>query len=178
MLARLERALAALPQWLHDPDLWYSMDVNYHPPRVERLYRKFEDGRIFLHCIYPCGRDEALIHPHPWPSAMLVLSGRYRTIVGAGAQRKRPVMVMESMVSATPEADYRYTMDNPAGWHSVIPEGGPVYSIMVAGPRWSRWIPEETLAIAGRLTTLTPNRVSELLETVAGLYAQHQRANA
>jgi len=165
MLARLERALVALPQWLDDPGGWNTLDVNYHPPRVERLYRNFEDGRVFLHCIHPCEPDEALVHPHPWPSAMLVLSGTYRTRVGYAPGLQEPIMVYESMVTAWPKTDYRYVMDHPDGWHAVMPEGGPVYTVMVTGPKWKRPQLPVTECAAGKLKGLPDERKEDLLRT-------------
>ena len=69
-LAAVERGLPAL---LRDEGAWKSLLVDYHPPTVERLWRPWGAGRVYLHRIHPCARAEALFHPHPWPSAMRVL---------------------------------------------------------------------------------------------------------
>ena len=59
--------------WLANPKLWKTLDVDYHPPRVERVWMSFDDKRISLHVIHPCETNDALVHPHPWESAMYVL---------------------------------------------------------------------------------------------------------
>jgi hypothetical protein len=74
VLAQLEQALPAM---LRDESIWHSLYVDYHPPTVERLWAPWRDYRAFLHRIHPCAREQALFHPHPWPSAMRVLEGEY-----------------------------------------------------------------------------------------------------
>ncbi len=163
MLARLDRALEVLPKWLNDPDGWKSLDVDYHSPRVERLYRSFETGRVFLHGIHPCEPHEALTHPHPWPSAMLVLCGTYRSRVGYAAGLSDPIIVHESQVTAWPQTNYRYAMEHPDGWHAVMPVKAMVYSVMVTGPKWKRRSLPLTECAAGKLKGIVPHRKEELL---------------
>jgi len=67
---------------LRNPSIWNTLDVNYHHPRVERLWTQIVDARLMLHVIHPCKPEEALYHPHPWPSAMHVLSGKYEMGLG------------------------------------------------------------------------------------------------
>ena len=44
MLDVLERVEADLPALLADDLGWNSLDINYHPPRVERLWRNWGEG--------------------------------------------------------------------------------------------------------------------------------------
>ena len=67
---------------LKNPSIWNTLDVNYHHPRVERLWTQVGTSRLMLHVIHTCETDEALYHPHPWPSAMHVLSGSYEMGLG------------------------------------------------------------------------------------------------
>ncbi len=110
--------------------LWESLDVNYEPPRVERLWRKFGDFRIYLHRIHPC--EKALFHPHPWPSAVEVLSGAYEMGIGYGAGPEAP----PTAATAILRKGSSYEMIDPNGWHYVRPFGDPSLSIMVTGKPW------------------------------------------
>ena len=63
---------------LQDESNWDSLDVDYFPPRVERLYAKYGDYRIFLHVIHKPNEDETcLYHKHRWAAAFKMLKGSY-----------------------------------------------------------------------------------------------------
>ena len=127
-----------LPMLLHDEDTWNSLYVDYHPPIVERLWMPWGDYRVNLHRIYPCTRDEALFHPHPWPSAMRVLSGEYEMAVGYGKGETAPSIAALMIASG----DFRYEMTDPDGWHYVRPLREPTMSLMVTGKPWDRPSPK------------------------------------
>ena len=76
-LSLLREIEAKLPELLNplSDEHWQSLDVDYHPPRVERVFLPYGDLRICLHRIHPANSAEILFHPHPWPSAMKVLQG-------------------------------------------------------------------------------------------------------
>lgn len=59
-----------------DPEVWKTLDVDYFPPRVERLYTIFKDYRIFLHTIHKTN-ENCLFHKHRWPAAFKQLGGSY-----------------------------------------------------------------------------------------------------
>jgi len=133
MLDALDRILRERLPKLMRPESrprWNSVHVTYHPPRVERLWTQVDDHRLFLHRIYPCEEGDALFHPHPWPSAVQVVSGRYEhqtgIIVAPGFRRGvvRSVLVVGSS----------YEMKDRRAWHSVRPLDGPSDSIMLVGP--------------------------------------------
>lgn len=67
----LEEVERAIPRLLWQEG-WNSLDVDYHDPRVERVWRQWLDYRVSLHVIHPCQPSASLFHPHPWPSAMRV----------------------------------------------------------------------------------------------------------
>lgn len=139
MLDVLERAEEALPSLLASRHLWNSVYVDYHPPFVERLWIPFEGGdyRIYLHRIHPCMPEEALFHPHPWPSAMRVLEGKYEMAVGYGKGEVTPPVAAKLILGA----DSRYEMTDPDAWHYVRPFIGPTLSLMVTGKPWKRSAP-------------------------------------
>ena len=159
VLAQLEESLPAM---LGDEGLWHSLYVDYHPPIVERLWAHWRDYRVFLHRIHPCAREQALFHPHPWPSAMRVLEGEYEMAVGFGAGMDEPP-IAALMVS---RGDFRYEMTHPDSWHYVRPLGAPTLSVMVTGKPWDRESPKSGKA----LRPLRAEQVVELLGLFRGWY--------
>ena len=172
MLDVLSEAEQQLPGLVKSLEGWKTLFVNYHAPFVERLWRPFGDGnRLFLHCIYPCKAKEALLHPHPWPSAIRVLQGLYGSVIGAGSGTETPPVVYETVVRASPGASYRYAMLHPDGWHAVIPLAGPVFSVMVTGKPWNRPIPAVTEEAVGSLRELSLEQAEGLLATFREFYS-------
>lgn len=123
VLARAERQLRA---WFIRPATeWNSLDVDYEPPRVERLWRPFEDQyRVYLHRIHPC--EKALMHPHPWPSVIKVISGKYE--MGLNYHGPEPLLAKFILTEGS-----IYVMDDPKGWHYVKPLKEPSLSLMITG---------------------------------------------
>ena len=110
---------------------WKSVHVTYHAPRVERLWIQHGDLRVFLHRIHPCDDSSELYHPHPWPSAVRVVSGKYEHKIGT----KNEVLTRGILGASFGRLEgSEYEMVNPNACHSVRPLGGPSDSIMIAGP--------------------------------------------
>lgn len=178
MLARAERALPGVDiGLLDDPDGWNTLDVNYEPPRVERLWREFENGRLYLHRIYPC--EKALFHPHPWPSAVKILSGSYEMAIGyhvgqPGEGQRRPGMTPTPPPYASLQVLTKgstYEMIRPGGWHYVRPLGGTSYSIMVTGPKWDGvWSPKPNTIHP--LGPVEPQSKANILEAFRAFYGR------
>lgn len=116
---------------------WKTLDIDYHPPYVQRVYTEWDGLRVMLHR-FPtaCGMGDALYHPHPWVSAMKVLEGEYIQNIGHeeydGNYNPYPVtdttIVMKSGSS--------YEMMNPKTWHRVIPQE-ETYTLMITGGLFS-----------------------------------------
>jgi hypothetical protein len=138
MLEILYMVERELPKLLQDEGAWNSLYVDYHPPLVERLWLPWGGYRVNLHRIHPCARDEALFHPHPWPSAMRVLSGEYEMAVGYGTGETAPPIAALMIASG----DFRYEMTDPDAWHYVRPLREPTMSLMVTGKPWNRASPK------------------------------------
>jgi hypothetical protein len=160
---------------LDDAAGWNTLDVDYEPPRVERLWRTFQsDYRLYLHRIHPC--EKALFHPHPWPSACKIMSGIYEMGIGyhqarAGEGQRKP----DSKPAPPPVAttliltrDAKYEMLDPNAWHWVRPLQGVSYSIMVTGPLWDRWSPKAD----HKLGLLSDETKAEMLATFKSFYGQ------
>ncbi len=121
---------------------WSTLDVRYEPPHVERLWTTLdqEGVRLYLHRIHPCGPNEALCHPHPWPSAVEVVSGAYEMTVHYGDPLGDPFFpnsIPPEAARLVLTAGSTYEMVNTHGWHSVRPIEKPSLSIMIAGAPWS-----------------------------------------
>ena len=164
MLDTLHRLEARLPELCRSLDGWRTVDVDYHPPRVERLVRDVDGLRLHLHVIHPCAPGVALLHPHPWPSAMRVLEGVYEMGVGYGSG-DAPPRIAATLVMHAP---FEYEMVDPDGWHWVRPIGAPSLSVMVTGTPWDRWAPRSDAPLG----PLARARAEEIL----GAFARHYPA--
>lgn len=130
MIEVLHDVEVKLPRLLTQPDSWNTLDVNYEPPRVERLWYQLGEYRVYLHRIHPC--ETPLFHTHPWPSAVHILSGRYEMGIGSYSD-SFPI----STVTLT--AGSEYEMIDKFGMHSVMPIAVASLSVMVTGKPWT-WL--------------------------------------
>ena len=162
MLDLLDIVLAELPTLVASPQGWTGMRIDYHPPFVDRVWRPWRNCRLSIHRIHPCAPEDALFHPHPWPSAMRILAGRYAMDLGYGAGIAAPPVA--ARVIAT--AGTSYEMTDRDAWHAVRPLGGPAVTVMLSGPPWQRAMPVEP-AVPQR--ALSPETIAELLALVAKL---------
>lgn len=145
-----------LPRLLAEKEGWQSLLVDDEQPMVERVWRPWRIWRVHLHRIHTCAAGEALFHPHPWPSAMRVLSGSYEMEVGRGPGLERPPVMGRTII----ESGMDYEMTHPDAWHSVRPIDQPVMSLMVTGSPWSR----PKLPVAQTLRSLEPEREQQILD--------------
>ena len=134
LLAKLAEVEFALPHLLAQPESWKSLDVLYEKPHVERLWQQFGDYRIYLHRIHAEGAHLALYHPHPWPSAVKIVSGGYDMLVGYGKHNPPVAVTLFLSPGST------YEMIEPDGWHAVQPRTVSL-SLMVTGTPWERVSP-------------------------------------
>ncbi len=140
MLHELQKLLSQglILQMLRDGCPWNTSLIDYESPTVHRLWRQRGELRIYLHEILPCGKGEPFFHPHPWPSAMILLEGHYEMDIGYGGGIKPPPVATSLIMSPWST----YEMVNPDAWHSVRPVGGPSLSVMVSGKPWDRAMPK------------------------------------
>lgn len=136
MIPVLREIESLLPSLLNDDTPWQSLDVTYETPRVERVWRDviLNKGsvRVCLHRIHPC--EKAFIHPHPWPSAMRVVSGTYEMEIGA----RHPINWgdYDRVATITLTRGSLYEMTDVLTMHSVRPIGGVAHTLMVMGPKY------------------------------------------
>ncbi len=132
MMKLFEQVEALLPHLLCSPDLWSTLDIEYDTPRVERVWMQLGAIRVLLHVIHPC--KEALMHPHPWPSVVKIVSGEYEMGVSSGPTGEGDVIPDPAAIVTLKSGSY-YEMSNPQGWHYVKPSA-PSMSLMITGTPW------------------------------------------
>ncbi len=138
MIERLQEIESTVPIF-SGHDNWKSLYIDYHPPIVYRLYKDVAPGyRFALHRILPCEPGEALLHSHPWPSAIHVVRGQYEMGLGFGHPEGNPPPVVMKLILGP--GSY-YEMTHPDLWHYVRPVGeyvnpidGASLSTMLIGP--------------------------------------------
>jgi len=162
MLELLEKAEVELPSLLENEESWNSLLVDYHPPIVERVWRQWEENRVFLHRIHPCESNEALFHTHSWPSAMRIVSGEYEMAVGFGDGEHKPPIASTIILPA----GSAYEMTHPDAWHYVRPLYVPSLSLMTAGKPWNRNSPKSDKP----LHSLADNKKLEIINLFRNEY--------
>ncbi len=165
MLEVLHAVESKLPTLIEDVRGWESLFVDYHPPFVERVYRQYGNYRIYLHCIHSCEAGEALFHPHPWPSAMRIVSGVYEMAIGYGEGDTPPPVA--ATIILPPESEYEMT--HPDAWHYVRPVGKSAFSVMVTGKPWDRPSPKSEKP----LSPLFKDRKDEILRYFKAHYLEY-----
>lgn len=160
VLTQVEQELPSLLS----ADGWDSLYIDYDYPNVSRVYREWDGYRINLHLIHALPEDKIpLYHPHPWPSAMRIVTNGYDMNVGYGPYDGTSPPVVASMFLN--EGSY-YEMTDMSAWHSVWPSKN-VLSLMVTGrPWWDDWSPNDKEL---SLRKLTETEIDKIL-TLFGLY--------
>ena len=164
MLSKLYTIEHELPALLFTE--WNSLYINYHPPIVERLWRQVGEYRVYLHRIHTCAPGQALLHPHPWPSAIRVLEGSYEMGVGYGKGTTPPPIACKMIMHIEPGSTLCYEMADPDGWHYVRPIGGPSLSLMVTGKPWNREAPRSN----DPLSPMSEQQITDLLNQFKTYY--------
>lgn len=161
-LQEIERTL--LPAWLEDPTLWQSLDIDYHPPRVERIWRQHGPYRLLLHLIHPCAPEHALWHPHEWKSAMHVLNGDYEMGVGYSKTQEAPSSMLKLLNNS---GDFYYEMVDGDIWHYVRPISHSMTTMLIGPPEFTHRPPFKA---DKKLEPLSESRKTELLSQFKTFY--------
>lgn len=172
LIERLREAEGQILTLLEDEDAWESLDINYHPPFVERLWRPWGDFRLFLHRIFPCPPEDALFHRHPWPSAIRVINGQYEMgfAYGEGPGEGAAPPAAARMIFTGGSA---YEMTDALAWHYVAPLDKPSLSLMLTGDRWGKGSHKPDY----RLSPLQPQTKTELLSLFREYYESTHRGS-
>lgn len=160
-LKRIERE--ALEVLMSNPDDWQSLDVDYHPPKVERVWRTYGSYRISLHVIHPCKSADSLIHPHPWKSAVHVFE--------TGSIYEHGICYpdghMKTLCKHEVMGEMYYEILEKQAYHWVRPINGLVYSVMLMGP--TEW-EENNIKADKQLVPLSDERKKEIIGIFHELY--------
>ncbi len=117
---------------LQDPSIWKTLDVDYFPPRVERLYTDHKGYRIFLHTIHTTEKP-CLFHKHRWPAAFKQVSGSYE--MGITYSEKEvdsdEAYSLPILAKFIINKGSYYEMNQTDCLHYVKPQGGISRSIMI-----------------------------------------------
>lgn len=139
MIRKLQEIeLSEINHLLSCDGIWESLDIDYIPPKVERIWTQYNsEYRLMIHKIYPCEEKDALFHPHPWKSAVRVLpigNGTYKHNIGTLSEDGLPEILCTTEVTG---GGMYYEMLDKFSCHSVIPINEPIYTIMLIGkPIW------------------------------------------
>lgn len=77
MIELLQLAEKELPYLLTKPEIWNTLDVDYFPPRVERLWTEYAGVyRLCIHIMHHTDKM-CLFHKHRWPAAFKLIEGKY-----------------------------------------------------------------------------------------------------
>lgn len=129
ILKSLEPEIKSL---LDNPEVWNTLDVDYYPPRVERLWTEYKGYRIFLHTIHPTDKP-CLFHKHKWPAAFKQVKGSYEMGI---TYSENEINSDEAYLLPTlarfivTEGSY-YEMTQTDALHFVNPKGKVSHSIMI-----------------------------------------------
>lgn len=142
-----------------------TLRIDYHQPFVNRIWYQYDETyRVYLHKIFPAKTsNDALFHPHPWKSAIRIISGRYEMGVGHSNTNKIPKIDCKLVLSAGTV----YEMLEEDGWHYVNPIKKASYSLMVTGELNKRKMPIEPLK---EFRKLNKKEISEILEVFETYY--------
>ena len=136
MIDKLKRAEYALPELLQNSDIWQTLDVDYFPPRVERLWTQYDENhRLFIHVIHPT-TEPCLFHKHRWPAAFKMIEGEYE--MGIAYSEKEitsdEAYKLPTISSFILSSGSYYEMINTHTLHYVRPLEEPSISLMLTGP--------------------------------------------
>lgn len=152
-----------IPGLLQTPDAWSTLDVDYHPPRVERLFHDREGYRIYLHVIHATIK-ECLFHKHNWPAAIKQVHGEYEMGITYSEQEvtsrdAHALPVLAKFIIA--EGSY-YEMTQTDALHYVRPISPFSLSIMLTKEKYPEHV-IRTEAVREKLEPLSDLRRLEIL---------------
>lgn len=162
MIEKLKEAEIKLPYLLKNIDNWSSLDVDYFPPRVERLWMQYDEShRLFIHIIHPT-TENCLFHKHKWPAAFKMIQGQYEVGISysedeISSDNAYNIPIISKFILS---AGSYYEMTNTHTLHYVKPIDKYSVSLMITGNLY----PENRKEVLDRkLNALSLERVAEIL---------------
>lgn len=153
-----------IKELLNKPEVWSTLDVDYFPPRVERLWTIHKGYRIFLHTIHPTDKT-CLYHKHRWPAAFKQLSGSYEMGITYSEDEISSDYAYDipTLVRFIVSPGSYYEMTQTDCLHFVKPQGELSNSIMITKDMYPESeFRKESLTV--ELTSLDESRKIEILD--------------
>lgn len=132
----LKEAESNLPRLLQQPELWNTLDIDYYPPRVERLWTQYDnDHRLFIHLIHPTDQP-CLFHKHRWPASFKMLDGGYEMSITYCKEEieSEEAYKLPTIAKFIINVGTYYEMIETHTLHYVKPLNGISASLMISGP--------------------------------------------
>lgn len=135
MIDILKLAEKELPYLLTKPEIWRTLDIDYFPPRVERLWCEYGGKyRLCIHTMHPTDKM-CLFHKHRFPAAFKIIEGKYEmgfTHVEKEITTEEAYDLPFGKFILNIGSYYEMSHTNLA--HYVKPLGGLSTSLMLSGP--------------------------------------------
>lgn len=168
MINKLKNIEFLLPSLVNDPSIWKTLDIDYYPPRVERLWTELNDGtRLFIHVIHPT-ESPCLFHKHRWPAAFKIIQGKYEMGISYSESEIDSDSAYETLPMISKfilDTGSYYEMTNTHSLHYVKPLDNISISLMITGPLYKESEYRKEV-LNKKLNPLTDNRKNEILNTV------------
>ena len=170
MIELLKKIELELPTLLKDQSIWNTLDVDYFPPRVERLWLQYDqEHRFFIHFIHPT-ESPCLFHKHRWPAAFKIIYGNYEMGITYSEKEitSNEAYNLPTISRFIMSAGSYYEMVNTHTLHYVKPLNNISISFMVTGNLY----PEASIrkeALTKELKPLSENRKLAMLTNVSYL---------
>lgn len=155
---------------LKKPSKWKSLDVDYYPPRVERLYATLDGYRIHVHVIHHT-KNVCLFHKHRWPAAFKQIKGQYMMGVTYSSTEitSEEAHLLPTLIRILVTAGSYYEMTQTDCLHFVQPTDDQSYSISIMVTKEGSLYEEATYrkeALDRTLSELPEVRIEEILSEV------------
>lgn len=151
----------ALPGMLLDKDRWTSLNIDYHPPRVERLWTEYMGMRVHLHVIHRT-TEPCLLHKHRGPAVIKQVAGEYEMGVTYSETEVGPDAELPMLARFVVGAGTYYEMPNTDALHYVRPLTKTSHSVMITRELFPE-AKERKESLDRTLESLSETRVSQIL---------------
>ena len=171
MIELLQKYEYSLGELLLKPEIWNTLDVDYFPPRVERVWKQIDENhRLFIHVIHPT-TEPCLFHKHRWPAAFKMVSGSYEMGIAYSEAEisSEEAYKLPTISKFIMSVGSYYEMTDTHTLHYVKPLDEPSISLMLTGPLYPEaFFRKEVLT--KELQPLSDMRKNQILGYMSWLY--------
>lgn len=116
LLEKLNDIEKLLPDFLKVEEDWCGERVVAGPHKADRVFREYNNIDVYLHRLYPCKPEDAIMHTHEGPTAIRILFGNY--IMRLGHFDGASYQISSTMIAVP---GFSYEMMERRSSHSVAP---------------------------------------------------------